>query len=178
MQETQDRSLVWEDPTCRRATKPMCYKCWACALDLGATTAEAHVPESPHSSRRKASAMRGPRTATREKPAQEPRPSTAKLNKNAQGKKHPPQTSWLHTPSPDSIPREAIFNSLLMLWDLRGGGFIFLGTQAGRQQWLLYGSEASVTISGPTSTCFQSSGAEASMAALLPLAEICLYLSV
>ena len=26
-------SLVWEDPTCRRATKPMCHNYWACALE-------------------------------------------------------------------------------------------------------------------------------------------------
>ena len=31
MQETQVQSLVQEDPTCRRATKPMRYSCWACA---------------------------------------------------------------------------------------------------------------------------------------------------
>ena len=29
MQGTQVQSLVWEDPTCRGATKPMCHNCWA-----------------------------------------------------------------------------------------------------------------------------------------------------
>ena len=31
MQETQVRSLIQEDPTCGRATKPMCHNYWACA---------------------------------------------------------------------------------------------------------------------------------------------------
>ena len=33
MQGTQVRALVREDPTCRRATKPMCHNYWACALE-------------------------------------------------------------------------------------------------------------------------------------------------
>ena len=33
MQGTQVRSLVWEDPTCRRPTKPMQDNYWACALE-------------------------------------------------------------------------------------------------------------------------------------------------
>ena len=32
-QETQVWSLVQEDPTCRRATKPMYHNYWACALE-------------------------------------------------------------------------------------------------------------------------------------------------
>ena len=31
MQGTRVRALVWEDPTCRRATKPVRHNCWACA---------------------------------------------------------------------------------------------------------------------------------------------------
>ena len=31
MQETRVRALVWEDPTCRRATGPVSHDCWACA---------------------------------------------------------------------------------------------------------------------------------------------------
>ena len=31
MQGTWVRALVWEDPTCRGATRPMCHKYWACA---------------------------------------------------------------------------------------------------------------------------------------------------
>ena len=30
MQETRVRALVWEDPTCRGATKPMSHNYWAC----------------------------------------------------------------------------------------------------------------------------------------------------
>ena len=32
-QETQIGSLIWEDPTCRRATKPICHSYWDCALE-------------------------------------------------------------------------------------------------------------------------------------------------
>ena len=31
MQGTRVRALVWEDPTCHGATKPMCHNYWACA---------------------------------------------------------------------------------------------------------------------------------------------------
>ena len=31
MQSTRVRALVWEDPTCRRATRPVSHNCWACA---------------------------------------------------------------------------------------------------------------------------------------------------
>ena len=33
MQGTRVRALVREDPTCRRATKPVCHNYWACALE-------------------------------------------------------------------------------------------------------------------------------------------------
>ena len=33
MQGTRVRALLWEDPTCRGATKPMCHNYWACALE-------------------------------------------------------------------------------------------------------------------------------------------------
>ena len=33
MQETQVRSLVWEDSTCHHAAKPACHNYWACALE-------------------------------------------------------------------------------------------------------------------------------------------------
>ena len=33
MQGTWVRSLVWEDPTCHGATKPMCHNHWACPLE-------------------------------------------------------------------------------------------------------------------------------------------------
>ena len=42
MQGTRVWALVWEDPTCRRATKPVHHNCWACVqlLSLRATTTE------------------------------------------------------------------------------------------------------------------------------------------
>ena len=33
--ETMVQSLVWEDPTCCRATKPMSHNYWACFLKPG-----------------------------------------------------------------------------------------------------------------------------------------------
>ena len=33
MQGTRVRALVREDPTCRRATKPVSHNYWACALE-------------------------------------------------------------------------------------------------------------------------------------------------
>ena len=42
MQETQTPSLVWEDPTCHMAAKPVGHNYWACALGSPqAATAEA-----------------------------------------------------------------------------------------------------------------------------------------
>ena len=38
MQGTQVRALVWEDPTCRGATRPVSHNCWACASG-------AHAPQ-------------------------------------------------------------------------------------------------------------------------------------
>ena len=45
------RSLVWEDPTCRRATKPACHNYWSACT------------QRPCSATRKATAMRSQRTA-------------------------------------------------------------------------------------------------------------------
>ena len=52
MQETRVWSLIWEDPTCQGATKPMCHNYWACALEPGSrnywaheATAEARAPQ-------------------------------------------------------------------------------------------------------------------------------------
>ena len=33
MQGTWIQSLVWEDPTCLKTTKPLCHNYWACALE-------------------------------------------------------------------------------------------------------------------------------------------------
>ena len=49
VQETQVRALVWEDPTCHGATKPVRHNYWACEpqlLSLRATTTEAHMPRA------------------------------------------------------------------------------------------------------------------------------------
>ena len=43
MQGTQVRSLVREDPTCRRATKPVRHNYWACALEPASHNYWAHV---------------------------------------------------------------------------------------------------------------------------------------
>ena len=43
MQETWVQSLIWEDPKCRRAPKPMSHKYWACALEHGNHNHRAHM---------------------------------------------------------------------------------------------------------------------------------------
>ena len=61
MQGTQVRALVWEDPTCRGAKKPVCHNYWACALECTshnywarhATTTEACVPRAHTPQQRK-----------------------------------------------------------------------------------------------------------------------------
>ena len=45
MQGTWVQSLVWEDPTCRRATKPKRHNYWASALEPASHNYWAHVPQ-------------------------------------------------------------------------------------------------------------------------------------
>ena len=45
MQGTQVRALVWEDPTCHGATKPVRHSYWACALEATSHNYWAHVPQ-------------------------------------------------------------------------------------------------------------------------------------
>ena len=45
MQGTRVWSLVWEDPTCHRATKPVRHNYWACALEPASHNYWAHVPQ-------------------------------------------------------------------------------------------------------------------------------------
>ena len=52
MQGTWVRALVWEDPTCRGAARPVSHDCWACASGACARQREAAM-------------VRGPRTAVR-----------------------------------------------------------------------------------------------------------------
>ena len=49
MQGTWVRALVWKDPTCNGATKPVSHNYWACMPQLlspHATTTEAHAPRA------------------------------------------------------------------------------------------------------------------------------------
>ena len=73
MQKTQVWSLVREDPTCHAATKAVSHSYWACAPEPGSYNYWAHEPqplslwaESLCFSTKEATAMRSPRTATRE----------------------------------------------------------------------------------------------------------------
>ena len=45
MQGTWVQALVWEDPTCRGATKPVRHNYWACALEPAIHNNWAHVPQ-------------------------------------------------------------------------------------------------------------------------------------
>ena len=81
MQGTWLRALVWEDPTCRWATKPVRHNYWPCALEP-----VSHNPWS-FSATREATAMRRPRTVTKSSPhspqlekarTQQQRPNAAK----------------------------------------------------------------------------------------------------
>ena len=45
MQGTRVRALVWEDPTCCRATKPMSHNYWACALEPTSHNYWARMPQ-------------------------------------------------------------------------------------------------------------------------------------
>ena len=45
MQGTRVRALVWEDPTCHRATKPMRHNYWDCALEPASHNYWARVPQ-------------------------------------------------------------------------------------------------------------------------------------
>ena len=45
MQGTRVRALVWEDPTCCGAAKPVRHNYWACALEPVSHNYWAHVPQ-------------------------------------------------------------------------------------------------------------------------------------
>ena len=45
MQDTRVQALIWEDPTCRGATKPERHNYWACALEPASHNYWAHVPQ-------------------------------------------------------------------------------------------------------------------------------------
>ena len=46
LQGTQVQSLVQEDPTCRRATKPVRHNCWACTVEPACHNYWARVPRA------------------------------------------------------------------------------------------------------------------------------------
>ena len=45
MQGTRVRALAQEDPTCRRATKPVRHNYWACALEPVSHNYWGHMPQ-------------------------------------------------------------------------------------------------------------------------------------
>ena len=47
MQGTRVQSLVWEDPTCRRETKPVRYNYWTRALELMLHNKRSYRNEKP-----------------------------------------------------------------------------------------------------------------------------------
>ena len=75
MQGTRVRVLVWEDPTCRGATRPVSHNYWACASGACAPQREeAAIVRGP-----RAAMKRGPRLPQLEEAlAQKRRPNTAK----------------------------------------------------------------------------------------------------
>ena len=44
---TQFQSLIWEDPSCRRAKKCVHHNCWACTLEPGNHNYWAHLSQLP-----------------------------------------------------------------------------------------------------------------------------------
>ena len=72
MQGTWVWSLIWEDPTCCRTTKPISHNHWACAYDPVSRNYWSPCAYSLCSGVREATAVISPRTATRESP---PRPT-------------------------------------------------------------------------------------------------------
>ena len=71
MQGTRVRALVWEDPTCRGATRPVHHNYWACALEPISHNYSAHEPQllSPCATTTEARAPRA-RALPQEKPPQ------------------------------------------------------------------------------------------------------------
>ena len=77
MQGMRVRALVWEDPTCHGATRPMSHNYWACASGACAPQREAATVRGPRTAMK-----RGPHLPQLEKAlAQKRRPNTAKKKK-------------------------------------------------------------------------------------------------
>ena len=62
MHETRVPSLIREDPTCHRATKPVCQNYWTYALEPRSGNCWGHVPWGQHCTARDATATRSPNT--------------------------------------------------------------------------------------------------------------------
>ena len=85
MQGTRVRALVQEDPTCRRATKPLRHNYWACAPE----PTSRNYWSLRASATKEATARRSPRTATKSSPSGSSRqpkhsnedPTQPKINK-------------------------------------------------------------------------------------------------
>ena len=77
MQRTQAQALVWEDPTCRGATRPMSHNYWACA-----SGACAPQQERPRQWEARAPRWRAPRSPQLEKALTQKRRPNAAKNKN------------------------------------------------------------------------------------------------
>ena len=94
VQETQVRSLVWEDPTGRGSIKPVCHNHWACALKSRSCNYWAHAPQllnpeqlepvlhNKRSNRNEkptnCNEERAPLAASREKPIEQLKPNRVK----------------------------------------------------------------------------------------------------
>ena len=68
MQGTRVRSLVWEDPTCRGATKLVHHNDWTCTLEPTSHSYWSPCTKIPCSATREATAMRSPHTTTKSSP--------------------------------------------------------------------------------------------------------------
>ena len=77
MQGTWVRSLVWEDATCCRATKPMYHNCWVCLLEAVLCKKRHHCVRSPCIAMKSSSCFPQLEKAL----IQQWGPSTAKINK-------------------------------------------------------------------------------------------------
>ena len=68
MQGTRVQALVWEDPTCRGATKPVHHNYWACTLEPMSYNHWSPCTQSLCSTTREATTMRSPCTVTKSSP--------------------------------------------------------------------------------------------------------------
>ena len=133
MQGTQVWSLVWEDPTCCRAPKPMCHNYWACALEPVCHNYWACAPRAPAPQQEKppqweayvphCNEEQPPLAATRESPrAAMKTQSSQKINKFILKKSVAWFLQWLSEDLSKFSPRKATGQNcqptILGLWEL------------------------------------------------------------